>query len=123
MSSVPQLVLSAISHGQVYPPYDGVNDSFHSANLQGNGYYGYTDGLHTVSYQLSNFVGRVRFQASLATTPADSDWFDLDDTVQGDGTVPVTGTFFHNFTGNFVWCRAYVDLFSAGIISRVLYNT
>jgi hypothetical protein len=123
MSSVPQLVLSAISHGQIYPPYDGVNDNFNSDKLQGNGYYGYTDGLHTVSYQLSGFVGRVRFQASLATDPTDTDWFDLDETVQGDGTNPVTGTFFHNFTGNFVWCRARVDLFSAGVISRVLYNT
>lgn len=123
MSSIPEVVLSAISHGQNYPPYDGVSDTFTSRRLQGNGYYGYTDGLHTVSYQLTGFVGLVQFQASLASDPTDADWFTIPGTQTGDMVDPTTGTFYHNFTGNFVWCRAQVTGFSAGVINRVIYNT
>lgn len=123
MSSAPQIVLSAISHGQNYPPYDGSSPDFASAKLKGNGYYGYTDGLHTVSYTFTGFVGTLTMQASLASDPGDNDWFDVMDTSTGDGTTPVNGTYFYNFTGNFVWCRVSVTNFSAGVINQVLYNT
>lgn len=123
MSSIPEVVFSAISHGQNYPPYDGVTDHFVSRRLQGNGYYGYTDGLHTVSYQLTGFSGLIQFQASLASEPTDADWFDIPDTQTGDPDTPLTGTFYHNFTGNFVWCRAQVTEFSTGVINRIIYNT
>jgi hypothetical protein len=123
MASIPQVVLSAISFGQVYPPYDGVSSTWSSDKFKGNGYYGYTDGLHTVSYKLTSFVGILNFQATLVTDPQESDWFDVNNTSVGDGTNPVSGTTFFNFTGNFVWCRAHITNFSAGNINQVLYNT
>lgn len=123
MSGTPQIVLSATSFGNSYPPYDGSNPVFSSDKLKGNGYYGYTDGLHTVSYKTTGFQGILKFQGSLATTPTESDWFDITDTSIGDGTTLVTGTTFFNFTGNFVWCRAHVTNFTAGTIDKVLYNT
>ena len=123
MSNIPVIVLSAISHGQVYPPYDGTSPDFYSDKLRGNGYYGYTDGLHTVSYQLTSFIGIINMQATLATDPTDADWFDIPDTIIGDGIAPVSVSLYANYTGNFVWCRCAVTQFTAGIINRVLYNT
>jgi len=123
MASLPQVVLSAIQFGQVYPPYDGVSANWSSNAFKGNGYYGYTDGLHTVSYSVSGFVGVLKFQASLATNPTESDWFDVSNTSIGDGSNPVNGLYSFNFFGNFVWCRAHITNFSAGDINRVLYNT
>jgi len=123
MASLPQVVLSAIQFGQVYPPYDGVSTTWSSNLFKGNGYYGYTDGLHTVTYSLSGFVGIIKFQATLLTNPTENDWFDITTTTVGDGTNPVNGTSYYNFTGNFVWCRAHITNFSAGDINRVLYNT
>ena len=123
MASLPTVVLSAIQFGQVYPPYDGSSTTWSSNQFKGNGYYGYTDGLHTVTYNVIAFNGILKFQATLVTNPQESDWFDVPDTSIGDGTTSVSGTYYFNFTGNFVWCRAHVTNFSAGNIGRVLYNT
>jgi hypothetical protein len=123
MASLPQVVLSAIQFGQVYPPYDGSSTTFSSLPYKGNGYYGYTDGLHTITYSLSGFIGIINFQATLATNPSESDWFDVANTSLGDGTNAVNGTSSYNFFGNFVWCRAHITNFSSGQINRVLYNT
>ena len=123
MSSVPQVVLSSIAFGNAYPPYDGVSTTFSSAQLKGNGYYGYTDGLHTVSYKLIAFVGIIKFQATLVQNPASTDWFDITSTIVGDGVTAITGNYFFNYSGNFVWCQALVTNFTAGNIQQVLYNT
>ena len=40
-------------------------------------YYGYTDGIHSVSIKYSQFVGTVKLQASLSLDPADADWGDI----------------------------------------------
>ncbi len=45
--------------------------------VQADGWYGFSDGLHTVSIHTANFTGRVRIQASLALAPGDNDWFDI----------------------------------------------
>ena len=123
MASLPTVVLSATSYGQVQLPYDGSSATWSSNKFKGNGYYGYTDGLHTVSYLLSAFVGIIKFQATLVTNPSENDWFDITSTAVGDGTTPVNGGYYFNFSGNFVWCRAHITNFSGGVISRVLYNT
>lgn len=123
MSSIPQVVLNSIAYGAASGPYNGSSTTFSSDQLKGNGYYGYTDGLHTVSYKLTNFVGIIVFQATLLQSPTDSDWFNISSTSVGDGTNAVTGSYFYNFTGNFVWCRAHITNFTAGNINQVLYNT
>ena len=89
---------------------------------KGDGYYGSNDGLHTVAYYLSGFVGIIKMQGTLASTPTESDWFDIDGTTSGDGSTAVTENTFKNFTGNFVWVRVAISDFAAGNISKVLYN-
>ena len=89
--------------------------------VRGSGWYGYSTGLHTVAINVSNFQGRIRIQASIATDPSDGDWYtvlpDGVDYIQypRPGTVLMppqfgeTSTFGFNFSTNAVWVRAIVE--------------
>lgn len=85
---------------------------FKSNPEKGNGYFGSADGLHTVTYTVTpNFAGTLTMQASLATSPIESDWFNVNNTTVQYVTpmIPATTTTnYVNFTGNFVWVRAVV---------------
>lgn len=86
-----------------------------------DGYFGLTDGLHTVAYYTTAFDGSVKMQGTLAKTPTDVDWFDISGTtLGGDSTVRST-TVSYNFTGNFTYVRANVSL-TSGTVDKVLYN-
>lgn len=85
------------------------------------GWYGHTNGLHTVSISVQNFIGRISVQAAVTTVPSDSDWFSM--LPEGvafiqypqNGYVvmsPATGqtsTYGFSFTSNIVWMRAIMD--------------
>lgn len=43
--------------------------------FRGDASFGSSDGLHTVSARVTNFVGRLYIEATLASTPAETDWF------------------------------------------------
>jgi hypothetical protein len=98
---------------------------FNSEKTQGDGYFGGSDGLHTVMYTATpNFVGTVSMQASLASDPGLSDWFDVANTavsytVLQNRTSPTVDYF--NFTGNYVWIRGVVSI-DAGAVESILYN-
>jgi len=79
---------------------------------KGDGYYGYSDGLHTVSFHVSNFIGRIYLQATLVEQPAETDWFDIElklTTPYIEFATQTTTTEGATFTGNFVWLRAKID--------------
>lgn len=90
--------------------------------FKGDGYYGRSDGLHTVAYYLTGFLGVIKIQGTLAANPIESDWFDIADTTAGDGSTVLTENTFKNFTGNFMWIRVVVTEFAAGTINKVLYK-
>ena len=121
MSIVPTVVISNTAHGAANGDYNGTDTTWYTAKYKGDGYYGYTDGLHTVSYTLTGFIGVLKIQATLAIEPTDNDWFDIDFSA-GDGVMPYTDKGYSNFVGNFVWVRIAVINFTAGTINRVLYN-
>lgn len=117
MPATSQIIISSNTHnGANTDPIEVIGDPF-----KGDGYYGWGDGLHTVSYQLTLFVGNLKMQATLAAVPGENDWFDLDDTMFGDDTTPTTTVQIINFTGNFVWVRAVVN-YTAGTVNSILYN-
>ena len=90
---------------------------------KGDGYYGRSDGFHTVQYNLQSFLGTVNIQASLAIEPSDDDWFtvttDSYSVVNDTGT---TGSFIKNFTGNYVWIRATITSWTDGTVSSIQLN-
>lgn len=108
--------------------------------IRADGWYGYTDGLHTVAIYLVNFTGRIWFEASIANDPIDGDWFPV--IVGGSdhlsfpkyleaptGTTGDTGTIGLNISGNYTWLRVRIDRDQVdvdpallGHIDRILLN-
>jgi hypothetical protein len=109
----------------VYPNSGTTTLVYNSQQAQGDGYFGSSEGFHTVMYTATpNFIGTITMQASLATAPTDSDWFDVVDTTvtytQMDDRNTSTVDFF-NFSGNFVWVRGVVEI-DNGTMESILYN-
>ncbi len=114
--------------------------------IRADGWYGYTDGLHTVAIYLFNFTGRIWFEASIADEPLEEDWFNIPINNQEcqifpknimlpTGTTGDTGTLGMNIIGNYTWLRVRMDRLSSdpetemraiagllGNIDRVLLN-
>ena len=114
-------LIPSTTFGSAVGNYDGSSLSFASDKHIGDGYYGYADGVHTVAVFPTNLEATIQMQATLATDPAETDWFDVSNAVLGDdSTAQSTATTF-TFTGNFVWIRANVTNFEAGTITKVQY--
>lgn len=118
---------STSSVAVIYPNTGTSTLTFISQKEKGDGYYGSTNGLHTVQYTCTpDFVGTVTMQATLASAPQNDDWFTVDDTAftmtvyqaQAQNTSTVT---INNFYGNFVWIRGQVQM-DAGAVQSILYN-
>ena len=117
----------SVSAGQLPPQGQNPDGSalFVSNMEKGDGYFGSSDGLHTVQYKVTpEFSGTLKVQASLATDPIEADWFDVDNTTVTyalpTGALLTTTTNYVNFTGNFVWVRASIlrdpNLISGGVL-------
>lgn len=90
------------------------------------GYHKINNGVHTVVFDLDNFKGSIKIQATLELYPADADWFDVVyDSASVDLTAfdstPVTNTATCTFTGKFVFIRAVYKL-EEGTINEIRYN-
>ena len=132
--------MSALSIGLEFPIYNNTSSVaviypntgtstlvFISQKEKGSGYYGSSTGLHTVQYTCTeDFVGTVTMQATLATSPINTDWFTVDNTAfnmtQAQAQVQNTSTVtINNFNGNFVWVRGVIEM-DAGAVQSILYN-
>ena len=85
---------------------------------KGDGYYGRSDGFHTVQYTLNNVRGTVSIQATLAVEPTSDDWFTV---YTQEYTEETTASKVTNFTGNYVWIRAVVE-YTQGTIENIKLN-
>jgi len=119
--TVEQIVTAENSDGSTSVSLD--HTGFVSDKAKGDGYYSQTDGVHTVAYQVSadfNANATIKIQGSLATTPAEDDWFDVSGTTFTADTSTVTSS--ANFTGNFVWVRSKAQSVTAGTVNSILLN-
>ncbi|MBJ33158.1 MAG: hypothetical protein CMC89_00365 [Flavobacteriaceae bacterium] len=112
MPSSSQIILSANTH-----PGDSTSTTVTGENFKGDGYYGRSDGIHTVQYDYTGFTGTITIQATLATTPTDSDWFDVDVVTVSNQTEVK----YANFTGNFVYIRAKM-VYTDGTLNSIRMN-
>ena len=99
----------------------GTDMNKYSEKVRGDNYYGYTDGFHTIQVTYSQFVGRLRIQATLSLEPSDSDWFDIVPSttagtefnsagyVQFNSNNPADKAEAYTFQGNFTYVRVYMD--------------
>lgn len=90
--------------------------------IRADAFFAQTDGLHTVTFHMTNFTGRIFIEATLVTDPQDNDWFPIilsggspfveyplitnfpSSGIQGDTMVDA-----FTFQGNFLFLRAKID--------------
>jgi len=117
MPNNSETILTAQTH-----PGDSTEVTVTGDNFKGDGYYGRSDGFHTVQYTLTGFVGTVNIQATLASNPETTDWFTVySTTYPTSGDESVTASKVTNFTGNYVWIRAVVT-YTDGTINSIVLN-
>jgi len=89
--------------------------------VEGDSYYGYTDGFHTIAVSYNAFKGRIFVQGTLSLNPTESDWFNIQ--IQGglsapaggykqfptSGTDGFSGVEGYNIVGNFSYLRVKMD--------------
>ena len=105
-------------------------------SVRGDGFYGFSDGIHTVQITVADYIGRIYIQGTLASDPVEADWFNIkvngnDDYITygvGAGT-GVTSTIAYTFQGNMVYLRAKVErshlgliITQVGTLSKILLN-
>lgn len=120
MSASSEIILS----GQTHPGGNSVQTAT-GVEHKGDGYYSRADGFHTVQYSVVGFVGTIVVQATLATSPGASDWFTVPTsthTSTATNSAESDGSFIKNFTGNYVWVRAYVINWTTGSVTSILLN-
>ena len=112
MAANSEIILSSNTH-----PGDSTIETVTGGKFKGDGYYGRSDGLHSVQYTYSGLSGTITIQGTLAVTPVEADWFDVH-------TYPATeetASKIASFTGNYVWVRAKV-VYTDGTISSIVLN-
>lgn len=120
----------------VYPIGTTGTQTFVSAKEQAAGYYGTSNGLHTLTVTTSpSFLGTATVEATLAVDPVEADWFTVADaefvyTTESEGYVPTnrlgaiempTRADYVNFTGQFTWLRTRINI-DSGAVHAVSYN-
>ena len=112
MTANSEIILSSNTH-----PGDSTVETVTGEKFKGDGYYGRSDGLHSVQYTYSGLTGTITIQGTLAVTPVEADWFD----VHTYAATEETASKIASFTGNYVWVRAKV-VYTDGTISSVTLN-
>jgi hypothetical protein len=112
-----EIILSANTH-----PGDSAETVVTGEKFRGDGYYGRSDGFHTVQYDIEDFIGTVAIQATLAVDPVNTDWFTVYTqaypVVNDEGT---STSIIANFTGNYVWIRSVVT-YTDGTVNSIRLN-
>lgn len=115
MPVLSSTLISSTSH-----PSDSSVATIISEKFKGDGYYGRSDGLHTVQLKFTGFIGTFVMQGALAIDPLTTDWFNITGT---DLTYAISTdvAVLQNFTGNFVWLRCIIT-YTDGTVNFVLLN-
>lgn len=135
MSTYSEILLPNQSH---------LNDDIATAvvgeKFKGDGFYSRADGLHTVQWSITEFIGIITIQAALAVTPEDADWFRVNFATNNEYSVDTTGlvstailneinyfdetsgSFSYNFTGNYTWVRASINNWTHGSVGSILLS-
>lgn len=114
---------------------------YESDKLKGDGYFGGSDGLHTAFWSVSEFVGSIEIQGTLASEPVEADWSTINLSTPGgvyavdttglasavgvgitNYTTQTTAMKTYNFSGNFVWVRGRISNFTEGVVHNISIN-
>lgn len=132
-------VNGSTSTSVVYPAGTSTAQIFTSTAVKAANFYGINNAVQTVAFKVTNFIGTVTLQASLATSPNEDDWFSINLLGQSY-SVDTTGlvsqavkksissnlgtstTEVYNFEGNYLWLRGRISAFTAGTVNGITIN-
>lgn len=112
MAANSEIILSSNTHTG-----DSTVQTATGTNFKGDGYYGRSDGLHSVQYTYNGLTGTITIQGTLAVTPVEADWFNVHTYTAAQETASKIAS----FTGNYVWIRAKV-VYTDGTVSSISLN-
>lgn len=112
MAANSEIILSAQTHLG-----DSTSEVVIGDKYKGDGYYGRSDGIHTVQYNLSEFTGTIIIEGTLEVNPTDTDWF----SVHSYASAQETDNKIVSFTGNYVWVRAKI-VYTDGTLNSIILN-
>ena len=120
---ISQMLLANVVYGASTGTYAGLTAPFYSPKFAGDGYRGDKHGVHTFAFFTDpSFIGTIVIQASLVTSPTDSDWVTIDTTRVANTSPGTAITTSRTYNGNVLWVRAVVETFTAGVIVKVQYS-
>lgn len=115
---LPQTVYRNPGNGA---PYTVTGNSFPAA-----AYYLGNQDLQTVNFGLSNCSGNIVLEASLASSPTETDWFKVYEleananaATNSEPQIASNAKMYTNVEGNFVYIRAKIEDFNGGIVEYV----
>ena len=96
-----------------------------TSKFKGAGYHRLHSGVHTMQFDLDQFEGQIKVQATLLLYPGETDWVDLEyqsgSQIEASDSTPLTSSFFRTILGNWVWIRVGYIL-EQGSITQVRYT-
>ena len=110
------IILGTTTAGQPSGNYDGSSQDWASAAARAADYYRGHGGLQTVTFNVTDFVGRMVLEATLDADGNTAIWFE---TAVYESDIARTDRHPVTVTGNFTWMRVRVELFDAGTIDSV----
>jgi hypothetical protein len=120
MSAISETIFETETH-----PDGSTLETRTGEKFPGDGFYNRADGFHTVQYVYTNFVGKIKIQATLSIDPQEKDWFSLSETelvIEIDPQDTEPQSIAKNFTGNYVWVRAVIEQWAQGSINKILLS-
>lgn len=119
MTITVQPFLSDVSYGEPSGNYDGSSTDWYSDALIAANYYRGRGGLQTVTFRVTDFVGRITVEATLDSVVQTAMWFSTYDFGDPSTIAPITDYHPVTITGNFTWMRLRVVDFEQGVINFV----
>jgi hypothetical protein len=114
-SYTTESLLPTTVYGTPSGNYDGSSQDFYGDSMPAANYYAGQGNIQTIAYQVANFVGFIKVQATLNDDTPQAAWFDID--VYGDGITPLTEYHPVSVIGNFAHLRVHVTQFDSGTIA------
>ena len=105
------------TYGTASGNYDGSSLLFYGNSQPAANYYGGQGSIQTITYRVTDFVGRITIEATLEDLKDTASWFEVG--TYGDGSTILNDYHPVNIIGNFTWLRARVENFEQGTIDIV----
>ena len=125
-------------------PGDSTPTAVTGEKFKGDGFYSRSDGLHTIQYKTTGFIGTISIEGTLVVEPTNDDWFGVLLNSSNDSqsfVIDTTGKVSNsiikyektyavatdaievfNFTGNYVWVRAKITNWTDGTVNVIRLN-